>query len=349
MVKPLSDHEEWLFAWTKSVATTVPAQREAIKRCGLKGLKKKQVLAMRDRKFREWCATKDDLPEWYLAAWYEEVHGAKEMFSHAPVEAGAVARCFPLAGLAYQRGRWGRLRRRDYGRACARPAWMCEHDNGKSGWDKVIEHRGINYTCVLSPDKTKVIVQTVVNGPMTLHSVRNNHFLYEGRRLSLDTGEPSPPTPRYLRAYVRLYRMNGLDARLVRQTESDAANGSGEDTGGWMKVIVVADGCGGFYHTSRRESVKSIREALAKRRRRLRAAELDQVILSQGDTLFVGLADSLAAGNCSPGTEAFIVEFSKRQGAVGPIGAATAKAILSCRDDLYTRRACQVAAMRYLR
>lgn len=358
MPKPLSKHEQWLFKWTLSEATTIPSQRKAIERCGLKGLNKKQVLALRERKFREWCATKDDLPEWYLAAWYEEGRAAREMFGRAPVDRGRAVSCKALQYLAYDQHHWGRSRRRDYGAATPQPAYLYESDNGKPGWNRVIERRCVDYTCVLSPDGKQVVVQTKINGPMTVHSIfhgrlsHRSHFMYHGKRVLLDGDDRYVSwggIPAYQRAYARLYRMHGLDARLVRQSDGDIQIGSGEDTSGYIKVIVIADGQGGFYHTSGHESVQSIRAALANRRRKLRATELDQIILSQGDTLFVGIEDSLAAGNCSPGTQAFIVEFSKGQGAVGPIGAATAKAILSYRDDIWTRRACQAAAMRYLR
>lgn len=59
---------------------------------------------------------------------------------------------------------------------------------------------------------------------------------------------------------------------------------------------------------------------------------------------WVTLDDSLNAGNCKAGTEAFVKKLEKEMRASGQIGAVRGDVILKIQDDIYTRRAVAVAA-----
>lgn len=74
-------------------------------------------------------------------------------------------------------------------------------------------------------------------------------------------------------------------------------------------------------------------------------AEMDAAIITADPWVMV--ADSLAAGNCKQETAAFAARL--QEGADGEIGAVRASVILALRDDPYTRRACRLAAWRYLK
>jgi hypothetical protein len=73
--------------------------------------------------------------------------------------------------------------------------------------------------------------------------------------------------------------------------------------------------------------------------------EMDAII-SERDP-FVGVDDSVAAGNCRQGTSVFRERIERHLHLQsGCIGAVRASVILSLRDDAYTRRACRQAARR---
>lgn len=61
---------------------------------------------------------------------------------------------------------------------------------------------------------------------------------------------------------------------------------------------------------------------------------------------FVGIADSIAGGNCRAMSEEFARLICEREG--GEVGAVRASRILAIRDDVYTRRACRMAAARMI-
>lgn len=85
--------------------------------------------------------------------------------------------------------------------------------------------------------------------------------------------------------------------------------------------------------------------ALQEKQTAARAA-LDRLLAQRGHAVWVSVSDSLSAGNCAHGTDAFVQQLRAHLGADGEIGAVTAAAILAMRDDAYTRRACHVAAAR---
>ena len=64
------------------------------------------------------------------------------------------------------------------------------------------------------------------------------------------------------------------------------------------------------------------------------------------DNVWVMLEDSLDAGNCEPESRKFKEVLISTLGATGDIGAVRATTILNIRDDGFTRRACQQAALR---
>ncbi|MGB0131510.1 hypothetical protein [Chlorobium sp.] len=58
---------------------------------------------------------------------------------------------------------------------------------------------------------------------------------------------------------------------------------------------------------------------------------------------WVTIDDSLKAGNCRVGTDAFVKKLEKKLNAQGPIGAVRGDIIIALQDDYYTRRAIAVA------
>jgi hypothetical protein len=99
---------------------------------------------------------------------------------------------------------------------------------------------------------------------------------------------------------------------------------------GWSAIAdVVADALG------RRAALALLREW---------QREMDAII-SERDP-FVGVDDSVSAGNCRQGTSVFRERIERQLQTSGCIGAVRASVILSLRDDAYTRRACRQAASR---
>lgn len=72
--------------------------------------------------------------------------------------------------------------------------------------------------------------------------------------------------------------------------------------------------------------------------------EMDRIITERNP--WVVLGDSVASGNCPAGSRAFAMELQAAVQADGDIGAVRASVILGLRDDVYTRRACRMAAQR---
>jgi hypothetical protein len=69
-------------------------------------------------------------------------------------------------------------------------------------------------------------------------------------------------------------------------------------------------------------------------------------VAEHSDSIWVSVADSLAAGNCEAGTRAALPAILASLNPVGDVGAVTAAHLLSVRDDSATRRAVAVAALR---
>lgn len=98
-------------------------------------------------------------------------------------------------------------------------------------------------------------------------------------------------------------------------------------------------------------AVAKIEYRLAQDKKYARLVKLDQCLAKEGDKIQVAIADSLTAGNCRLGTQEFVQSFRRhlrRRGVRGLLKQASAADILKYRDDCYTRRACRVAALRFL-
>lgn len=346
MSKELTKMEKYQFSLCGSLATTVAAQRAAIAREGLTGMTPAAVRKARQKAFKEWRATQDDLhklPAWLAAARWEAI--SSNWLHVAPIPAGKPVDVPRLGRMAHDAVTWGRLKKHSTGDGTAFRPRVRENDNGKTGWDRVV-WRYADYLCVLSPDRKHIAVQ-VDNEPITIHPVFRDCFLYRGFRTNMNLIRIQRGYRMTLRDTERHLKRHGYEARLVRQTAEMVQQGSGDNirSGGTVS-LVIPDGIGGFYHVCRAQWIPSIREALSKRRLAAKQKELDAMIETAGDRIWVTIEDSLAAGNCLPGTNGFIQKLKDRLKAEGELGAVTAKAILATTDNDFTRRACRVACLR---
>jgi hypothetical protein len=345
----LTKAEAYQFSLCNSEAKTIPAQRAAIAREGLAGATRASVRNSRQAAFREFREKQPDLaklPAWVAAARFEAI--GYDWLHVSPIPAGTVWRCDGLANMAYDSVDWGRLRKHSRGNASAFPPRRREETNGRTGRDCVI-WRYADYLCILSPCRGRVAVQ-VDGKPITVHAVFRGRCMYRGVRIQIVPPTLASVASMTHRATARRLRLHGYDARVIRQTPASVASGLGDNCRrGGQVVVILPDGIGGWYHASLGQTVESVRSALAKRRVVAKQEELDSVITSAGDRIWVTIADSISAGNCQPGTSSFCDGLMKLIGANGEVGAATASAILATCDNEFTRRACRVAAIRYLR
>lgn len=251
-------------------------------------------------------------------------------------------RCQQIADLAFDNADWGRLRKR-YSGDPSSTAGIRTQTKGY-GWYTVTWHYA-DYVCRLSPTGKYVYID-YGKGGQTRRVWRGKFLLADGTRCELARAPREPVKPS-LRHIARLYRQHGLNARLVRQTVNQIGAGSGEhDPNGNVMIIVVDDKCGGWYHVDHYMPIDRLRTMLERRRKTARAAEIDRYLDENGDKVWVSINDSLGAGNCSPGTNQFLNRLTELLQPVGTLGAVRADVILSLRDDIYTRRACQVAVLR---
>lgn len=345
---PLTAHERYLFGLCRSLATTPRAARAAIVREGLAGMTRLEVLERRRQHWQEFRRRPEHrgLPSWVVAAragnrWYEV----------PPVPRGTVAvYSSPIARAAFAAAPWGAVRKRSIGSPTAFPPAIREVDNGRSGWNRVVD-RFAEYLCVVSPDGTRAAIQTSAAEPIEVVRLWRGLAVWRGQRVRLAHATPYPgqTVAEFVSARWQAERLrrSGLDARVVRQTREMVAAGSGETLrrDGEL-VVVVHDGAGGYYHPAHWETADDVRHAGRRRAVAARASRLDAILAERGASIWVGTDDSLAGGNCRPGTATFAADFASAIGATGAIGGATAAAILSYRDDLFTRAACRVAARR---
>lgn len=343
----LTKAEKYQFKLSGSNAKTIASQRAAISRARLTGATPASVLKARREAFAAWRENQKDLhgkPAWLAAARWEA--SGSDWLHVAPVKAGEAYNCQCLARLAHNAIDWGRLRKHSCGNATAFAPRVRESDNGKSGWDKVV-FRYADYLCVVSPDGRKIAVQ-VDKQPIEVHTLLRGRFLFRGELIILFYQQCSQITyATQLRARCKLLRRAGYDARIVRQTKEMVSAGSGESlrSGGRIECV-VPDGLGGWYHVSARESVENVRQALVRRRINARNDELDKQIKQSANSIWVTVDDSLAAGNCVPGTDAFKSTLLGRLQADGEVGAVRADVILALRADQFTMRAVRAAVLR---
>lgn len=97
-----------------------------------------------------------------------------------------------------------------------------------------------------------------------------------------------------------------------------------------------------------RQSVLAFEQRRIERHLTERNARLDAMIAERGHEVYVALADSVASGNCEVGTLDFAKQISPVASVAPELACTSAAAILATRDDQYTRRACRVAALRYM-
>jgi hypothetical protein len=78
-----------------------------------------------------------------------------------------------------------------------------------------------------------------------------------------------------------------------------------------------------------------------------RIPELDRLIAEHGGEIMVGIQESVDAGNCSAGSEAYWRDLMERRGLPRDTSRISASLLLSDRDDPLTRRATRAAAVRW--
>lgn len=357
MKKKLTAHEKYLFLLTSSTATTDAAKRVAIKREGLAGLSKKDILAERRKAFAEFRERPENadiagLPVWLAAARFAD-YGNWRRFP--PIKAGTECDVPTVAAIAHDLIDWGRQRKHSRGTATANAPRVREDDNGKPGWNRVV-FRYADYLCVLSPDKTTIAVQAKRGKKIELHRVRNGWFIFD-RRLCRIPEKQYPDrenmgyfnqqsAKRFARILCRLIPF-GWDCGELTEKNKRAS-----------EVVIREQSSGELYHIDHwnrhpSQLVSDIADKFRKRatEKRLteRNRELDEILKDRAAFVFVQYDDSIAAGNCEPRSQEFREQLHKQLAADGELGAVRADVILSQRDDDYTRRACRVAALRRLK
>jgi hypothetical protein len=347
----LTKLEKFQFSLTQSVAETVPAQRAAIAREGLKGATPASVRKARREAFDAWLPTQKDLvglPVWIAAARWQASGDDWLHVYPEPAKAGFVADYrSELGAIAHDSIDWGRNRKHSRGDSTAFAPRVREESNGKSGWDRVV-FRYADYLAVINPQRTKIAVQVRGEDKIQICAYRNRRFFFEGQLIA----PPRRVSESYkltIRDTMRRMRNAGFEAKLVRQTADMVSSGSGESLRRGDLYCVVADGLGGWYHCQLSDSPERVRRALADRRINSRNAELDALIKSQPARIWVSVEDSLAAGNCKAGTQNFVSTVLEKLQPAGEIGAVRADVLLSIRNDDFTRRAARVAALRLAR
>lgn len=304
--------------------------------------------------WRAWRAEHPQHPTWLAARIWEGDRA--DWQSHYPRRAsvGDVVTSSTLAhaALATVRVRppYARVRKIGTGEA-GTVAAVTTTTNGKTGWNLVVD-RSVDYGSVLSPDgrwwavrlasyDSWRILRTVPRGDSAGRSA-----MLDGCRISCGTVTRYRPT---IRDRIEAARRAGLDARVVRQTDTMVGAGSSESLrrGGVVEGI-VADGLGGWYHVLRTDTVHNIRQAIALRVADARDREREAALRARAAQVWVDVAASLRAGNCLPGTEARGRDVLTRLGwDCAPDAVAIRGDVLLevGGDDVYARRALRAAAV----
>ena len=339
----LTTAEKYQFSLCDSVAKTIPAQRAAIQREGLRGMTRAQIRTAQLDYWKGWkSADHGNAPAWVVAAKFLAA-GSDWRHAACPTAAGTVQTVRALRTAAYNAAAWGRSRKRGCGEPTLARCGITETDNGKTGWDRVVE-RAADYICVLSPRGDQLYWQHDRAASPVVSRVYRGHFMLNGKRTPITVTAPAGwrPTPR---SDARRLRLAGLDARVARQTPAMVELGSGETLqarGLGSVVCVVACGDGSYYHPSRGQAAESVRDAIE--RRSIVAAASRPI--EHPERVWVSVADSIAAGNCGAGTRLCADMLHRLLGATGEVGAVRADWLLGRRNDDFTRRACVAAAAR---
>ena len=97
------------------------------------------------------------------------------------------------------------------------------------------------------------------------------------------------------------------------------------------------------YHSRKEDPRAAVRDAVRGWKTQDRQIQAAEIPLTR---VWVGVQDSLDSGNCAPMTSQFARRAAELLGATGEVGAVRADWLLSVRDDAYTRRAVNAAALR---
>lgn len=312
MSKPLTKHEEWLFSFTNSEAISTSGKRAAIRRNGLEGLTREQVIAVQKENWKNLKESnkKTGAPSWVLAC------REPKSWKHAippGIKSGSVIRdsTNKLAEMAFNNIEWGRRRKHGLGYANAYETCVKEET---TGWGRtLVVNRWVNYGCVLSPCRTKVAVHLKAGTKWEVHPIWRDHILVDGVRIRLST--PAIKEVNNLRNCVRVLQRAGFNARCVRQTEKKIREGSADNAKNAKSAslvgIVDLGAKLGFYHLEQNQSPRSVVSKLIAVQQQ-RQATLDELKVSElvKDDKYIDLLlcvnDSYAAGNCKPGTMNFI-------------------------------------------
>jgi hypothetical protein len=365
---PLTAHEKWLVEQLPGAPryskTLFPLRvRRQIRAYGLEGKSRADVHKMRLSAWKVFRGLPENkgLPSWLVAA--RAVATGQWKLAKPPVAAG-IAICYDaatraeLGRMAVESVDWGRLRKYGAGVATASAPRTQEWTNGKSGWKSVIKRRR-DYLFVVSPDGRQVAVQVRESDPVKICSALNGYFLFEGRRLRCPLGYPVTKEVIPVRAWARYYRERGLPARVVRQTNDQVTAGSGEHNpvGEHLCIVIPVADTGTYYHpmlqTRWCENATAVKSSMETLIRRLITRELSgrskSLLYRYADRIFVSFEDSLAAGNCSPGTERFANMVKAYLKTEWPVGAITASLVLRLLPDNDRGiMACESAVARYL-
>lgn len=363
-MRKLTRTEKVLFKLTRSTAATVSAQLSAIKRAGLEGKSIPEVRKIQKDNFREWRNAyilkhpeEKRFPQWFFAAKYDQ--GGQDWTRTLPpsIHAGKVVSS-TVRDLATDLADWGNLRKKS-GSMASTDCRIITNDNGRKGWDRVVWHYA-GYGSILSPDGKTIAVCVKAfsrhhapgESGWSFHPVFHGKFMYRGNREVIKYSDWHPvdqsPATMPIRALVRLLRMHGMEAAVCRQrTTEDTLNSL---RSGGKLYVVAKRGDLGYYHvyySDLRHPIHILqRIQLAFAQRKYAQLQERQIERAISVNPFVCVEDSLAAGNCLPGTEQFRTRVQSQLGAEGPLGAVRADVLLSMRNDQYVRRAVLVAASR---
>lgn len=312
-------------------------------RAAIKGSKAHQdVLTMRSKP--------DFARAYYLTPAIESIPRFEPEVRRANLVKGTLVESATVAHDAESRYDWGLLRVHTTGE-CVTPSRVGVRQTGSnSDWHKRSTlQRYADYSLISPAKHGPVCAMHYVSADHSeLRVLRTAHFIQiEGCRPVKLT--PKPAVPKLVRAAVRLLIAHGRDAYIERSDKpirERVCIGRGEDQY-HLSIDWTPKGFAASVLRAGETAITEIRKRHTERHLVTRNAELDALIAAHRDSMYVEVADSLAAGNCESVTMQFARQVWERLGAQGP-AAVRADQILSVRNDSYTMRACRVAALRYL-
>lgn len=191
--------------------------------------------------------------------------------------------------------------------------------NGRSGWDCVSWHYA-DYFAVIAPNGKKIYINVGKGYDYIYISEHFSSFAGEKSRREKPESPPVVITHRATRRGLKKYlRMSRMSIQYDRETSSP--------------MFITATG-EKYHFTPSRFPKNEFRRAVNAFRKRRQEKIEEKQFMQRAQTVFVGVADSIAAGNCVTETEKFANQYYSRG-----IGAVRGDAILRMRDDRYTRRA----------